>query len=56
MNDVEIRRGSFPGSIGRVVELHARYYHANWGFGVFFEAQVARESGQSPECAIGSVE
>lgn len=42
MNDVEIRRGYFPGSIGGVVELHARYYHAHWGFGVFFEAQVAR--------------
>jgi GNAT superfamily N-acetyltransferase len=42
MNDVEIRRGYFPGSIGRVVELHASYYHAHWGFGVLFEAQVAR--------------
>lgn len=41
MNDVEIRRGYFPGSIGRVVELHARYYHVHWGFGAFFEAQVA---------------
>ncbi len=39
MNDVEIRRGYFPGSIGCVVNLHARYYHAHWGFGVFFEAQ-----------------
>ena len=42
MNDVEIRRGYFPGSIGLVVELHARYYHAHWGFGVLFEAQLAR--------------
>ena len=40
MNDVEIQRGYFPGSIGRVVELHARYYHAHWGFGRFFEAQL----------------
>jgi GNAT superfamily N-acetyltransferase len=42
MDDVEIRRGYFPGSIGRVLELHARYYHAYWGFGVSFEAQLAR--------------
>ena len=42
MDDVEIRRGYFPGSIGRVLELHARYYHAYWGFGVLFEAQLAR--------------
>jgi GNAT superfamily N-acetyltransferase len=42
MNDVEIRRGYFPGSIGRVVELHACYYHAHSGFGVLFEAQLAR--------------
>ena len=41
MDDVEIRRGYFPGSIGRVLELHARYYHAHWGFGVLFEAQLA---------------
>jgi hypothetical protein len=41
MNDVEIRRGYFPGSIGRVVELHARYYHAHWGFG---ECPLKRES------------
>jgi len=42
MHDVEIRRGYFPGSIGLVLELHARYYHAHWGFGVLFEAQLAR--------------
>jgi GNAT superfamily N-acetyltransferase len=41
MDDVEIRRGYLPGPIGRVVELHAAYYHAQWGFGAFFEAQVA---------------
>jgi GNAT superfamily N-acetyltransferase len=42
MDDVEIRRGYFPGSIGLVLELHARYYHAHLGFGVLFEAQLAR--------------
>ena len=42
MDNVEIRRGYFPGAIGLVLELHARYYHAHWGFGVLFEAQLAR--------------
>jgi GNAT superfamily N-acetyltransferase len=42
MDDVEIQRGYFPSSIGLVLELHARYYHAHWGFGVLFEAQLAR--------------
>lgn len=41
MDDVEVRSGYFPGAIGRVVELHAAYYHAHWGFGAFFEANVA---------------
>lgn len=43
MPDVKIQKGYSPGSIGRVVELHGRYYHQNWSFGVFFEAKVARE-------------
>ena len=30
-----------PGCLGRIVELHSTYYHANWGFGCFFETQVA---------------
>ena len=29
--------------IGRIAELHGRYYSTNWGFGSFFEAKVARE-------------
>ena len=41
MEDVEIRRGYSHGAIGRVVELHARYCHAHWGFGALFEAQIA---------------
>lgn len=32
-----------PGSIGRIAELHAKYYSDNWGFGLFFEAKVAGE-------------
>jgi GNAT superfamily N-acetyltransferase len=41
MNDIEISKGYVPGAIGRIVELHGTYYHANWGFGAFFEAKVA---------------
>jgi GNAT superfamily N-acetyltransferase len=32
-----------PGDLGQIVTLHARYYAEHWGFGLFFEAQVARE-------------
>ena len=35
-----------PGSIGRIVELHGSYYARHWGFGLFFEAQVANELGE----------
>jgi GNAT superfamily N-acetyltransferase len=42
MNDIELC-GYVPGAIGRVVELHAIYYHKNWNFGFFFESKVAKE-------------
>jgi GNAT superfamily N-acetyltransferase len=32
-----------PGVIGRVSELHAKYYSPHWNFGHFFEAKVATE-------------
>ncbi len=32
-----------PGDLGRVVELHARYYAEHWGFGLYFETKVASE-------------
>jgi len=35
--------GYFPGVIGRITELHAVYYHRNWGFDLSFETQVGRE-------------
>ncbi len=35
-----------PGALGRVVELHARYYAQHWGFGRFFEAKVAAEMAE----------
>jgi len=42
MNEA-ILTGYIPGAIGRIAELHATYYHRNWGFGLFFEAKVAAE-------------
>jgi len=41
--DLQVVRGYIPGAIGRVAELHGTYYHEHWGFGLFFEARVARE-------------
>lgn len=35
--------GYFPGVVGKITELHAVYYHENWGFDVSFETQVGRE-------------
>ena len=35
--------GYIPGAIGRIVELHATYYHKHWGFGLYFESKVAME-------------
>ncbi|MFH1983633.1 MAG: GNAT family N-acetyltransferase [Pseudomonadota bacterium] len=35
--------GYSPGAIGRIAELHARYYSRHWQFGLFFEAKVATE-------------
>jgi GNAT superfamily N-acetyltransferase len=41
--DHTITCGYVPGSIGRITELHGVYYHAHWGFGLYFEAKVATE-------------
>lgn len=41
--DLMLSRGYQPGCIGRIAELHARYYAAHVGFGVYFESKVARE-------------
>jgi len=43
MGTVEIHKGYMPGSVGRVVELHGKYYHTHWGFGAFFETKVAKD-------------
>ena len=42
MNDLEFT-GYYPGALGRITELHAVYYHENWGFDLSFEIQVAGE-------------
>lgn len=39
----ELVTGYLPGSIGRIATLHAEYYSVASGFGVDFEAKVARE-------------
>jgi GNAT superfamily N-acetyltransferase len=41
--NVTLHKGYLPGCIGRIAELHARYYHEHVGFGVQFESKVARE-------------
>ena len=43
MNAFRIHRGYLPGAIGRVAELHGKYYAEHWSFGAPFEAKVARE-------------
>jgi GNAT superfamily N-acetyltransferase len=42
MNSVKLS-GYIPGAIGRIAELHGRYYHEHWGFDLFFESKVATE-------------
>jgi GNAT superfamily N-acetyltransferase len=39
----ELHEGYRAGCIGRIAQLHATYYAATHGFGVAFEAKVARE-------------
>ncbi|MHB8830043.1 MAG: GNAT family N-acetyltransferase [Syntrophales bacterium] len=38
--------GYYPGTIGRIAEMHGAYYHRHWGFGLYFEAKVATELSQ----------
>jgi len=40
---IVITEGYAPGCIGRIVQLHADYYARASGFGLAFEAKVARE-------------
>ena len=43
MNELSIHIGYRPGCIGRIAELHGRYYARTAGFGMHFESRVARE-------------
>ncbi|MEY4750673.1 MAG: hypothetical protein RIQ60_2887 [Pseudomonadota bacterium] len=40
---IDVTLGYTPGCIGRIAELHATYYARTAGFGLAFEARVARE-------------
>lgn len=40
-SSIQIHSGYRPGLIGRVAEMHAVFYARHWGFGAFFESQVA---------------
>ena len=42
LQDIEIQ-GYYPGVVGKITEIHAVYYHENWGFDVSFETEVAKE-------------
>jgi len=41
--DVHLHVGQLPGAIGRITQLHGAFSAAHSGFGVAFEAKVARE-------------
>lgn len=49
MNEITTT-GYMPGALGRITELHARYYSREWGFGLFFEALVAAELAAFLQC------
>ena len=38
---VDIHEGFLPGAIGRIAEMHGRYYARDWNMNSFFEARVA---------------
>ena len=43
MGAFDIQTGYIPGAIGRIAELHGRYYSRDWDFGLEFEAKVAAD-------------
>lgn len=43
MKNFKTITGYIPGLIGRVAEMHAKYYSQEWKFGRYFEAKVATE-------------
>jgi len=49
--DVRVMTNDFiPGAIGTIAALHGTYYAAQWGFGAYFEAKVARELADFAMC------
>ena len=42
MNETQYT-GYYPGVAGKITEVHAVYYHEQWGFDISFETQVGRE-------------
>jgi len=42
LQDIEIS-GYYPGVVGKITEIHAVYYHENWGFDASFETEVGKE-------------
>ncbi|MGH1480758.1 MAG: GNAT family N-acetyltransferase [Geminicoccales bacterium] len=40
-HDITVKEGYMPSLIGRIVEMHARYYSRTVGFGAIFESKVA---------------
>jgi GNAT superfamily N-acetyltransferase len=42
LQEIEIQ-GYYPGVVGKITEIHAVYYHENWGFDVSFETEVGKE-------------
>lgn len=44
--DIEVHQGYRSGVIASVVQLHASFYSANYGFGVVFERKVATEMSE----------
>ena len=43
MQEFDIIENYTAGTIGKITELHSKYYYNNWSFGHFFEAKVATE-------------
>lgn len=40
---MDIRLGYIPGAISAIAGLHIAYYNRHWGFGLYFEAKVAKD-------------
>ena len=42
MTNIDLINGYVPGALGRVTELHGKYYKQHWNFGLYFESRVAK--------------